>query len=132
MRQVLHQFWAMFISNMLIIYMIMIHASNSKIKMFLRLGWTMRTCGTFKRMTHHASMNCVPYMSTTTLLPFNMKKNPWFCSIMKHNLKVLIDDKLHQNIASKKFFLNLLLFISNIFGLQYFLQNHNHFKKIDN
>jgi hypothetical protein len=51
---------------------------------------------------------------------------------MKQNLKVLIGDKLHQNIASKKFFLNLLLFISNIFVLQYFLQNHKHFKKINN
>jgi hypothetical protein len=100
-------------------------------KILLRLGWTMRTCRTFKRMTCHAPMNCVPYMSTTTLLSFNMKKNPWFCCIMKQNLKVLIGDKLHQNIASKKFF-NLLLFISNIFGLQYFLQNHKHFKKINN
>jgi hypothetical protein len=131
MCQVLHQFWAMFISNMLIIYMIVIHAPNCKIKILLKLGWAMRTCRTFKRMTHHAPMNCVPYMSTTTLLSFNMKKNPWFCCIMKHNLNVLIGDKLHQNIASKKFF-NLLLFISNIFGLQYFLQNHNHFKKIKN
>jgi len=81
--------------------MIVIHAPNCKIKIPLRLGWATRTFRTIKRMTHHAPMNCVLYMSTTTLLSFNMKKNPWFCCIMKHNLKVWLVTSCTKTLLPK-------------------------------
>jgi hypothetical protein len=63
----------MFICNMLL------HYRNAMFKVvnyksFSGFGWTLRTCKTFKRMTHHTPHELHPLMLTFVVFSFNTKK----------------------------------------------------------